>query len=69
MSSQKKKFKLTKKFKDDVPPLAPKKANPMEPPEEAEDQPETKEQDDPGVDDEFLTKFRMKKRTMEDLCQ
>jgi len=39
VAGQKKKFKLTKKFKDDVmPPVAPKKrANPNQPPEEAEE--------------------------------
>ena len=43
MNQQKKKPKLNKKFKDDIPPLAPKRANPMEPPDDQEEIPNPNE--------------------------
>lgn len=109
ISGQKKKFKLTKKFKDDVPskPRAGgQEKNPNEPPEETEDggdeeeeneemgaglvvddltedigQRDSLDEDSEDDDDEipttdaagannnsFLDKFRLKKRTLQDMC-
>lgn len=67
---KKKSFKITKRFKDDMPPLVPKKkkkVNPNSPPDE-ENQTQMSESSQDSDTRNFVTQLKLKKRTLGEMC-